>query len=459
MNAALVDAVVNAVLYEGYILYPYRASAKKNRQRFTFGRVYPEAYSIAQAGAEPCAMQTECLVRRSGAEAALEICVRFLHPTAREVGELSVPLPELPDALDPNAYRVVPELRAGDKLYQTWQEAVERQVVVPVQTVSALVQSGGSRIAFDFPAARTLEAIRDGAAQQVVGVIVRRQEALAGAVEISAQAVDADVCKITARVFNRTSVPASDLDKEESVLMWTFASTHTILRAHGGAEFLSLLEPPGAYAAAAAACKNIGVWPVLIGEEEKEERDAMLASPIILYDYPQIAPESEGDLCDSGEIDEILSLRIMTLTDEEKDEMRQVDDFARRILERTDALPAESLLAMHGAMRETVTTKPSEAEDFFNPTTRLQTVNVRGVDLKAGDRVRIHPKGRADIMDIALAGRIAVIEAVEQDAEDRVHLALVIEDDPGRDLGMLRQPGHRFFYTSEEVEPLREGER
>ena len=62
MNQKLIDTIVHAVLYEGYILYPYRASAKKNRQRFTFGRVYPEAYSIAENNMEPCSMQTQCLI-------------------------------------------------------------------------------------------------------------------------------------------------------------------------------------------------------------------------------------------------------------------------------------------------------------------------------------------------------------------------------------------------------------
>jgi hypothetical protein len=89
MNTALVDKVVKAVLYEGYILYPYRASSKKNRERFTFGRVYPQDYSSAQNGAEPCLMQTECLVRNESKDALVAISVRFLHPMAREVGILS----------------------------------------------------------------------------------------------------------------------------------------------------------------------------------------------------------------------------------------------------------------------------------------------------------------------------------------------------------------------------------
>ena len=130
----------------------------------------------------------------------------------------------------------------------------------------------------------------------------------------------------------------------------------------------------------------------------------MISSPIILYDYPKIAPESPGDLFDAAEIDEILTLRIMSMTDEEKHEMRHVDEQARRILERTEALPEEHLLKMHGALRDL---RPLD-EDFFNPKSRIESVNVAGVPLHAGSRVRIRPKGRADVMDLALAGKTAV---------------------------------------------------
>ena len=179
----------------------------------------------------------------------------------------------------------------------------------------------------------------------------------------------------------------------------------------------------------------------------------MLSSPIILYDYPQIAPESPGDLFDGLEIDEILTLRVMAMSDAEKIEMRQVDEQARKILERTENMSSDHLLKMHGVMRSV----RSSNEDFFNPSTRLETAMVGDIQVKAGDRVRIRPKKRADVMDMALDGKVAVIEAVEQDVEGGVQLALVLDDDPGRDLGMMRQPGHRFFYGTDEVEPVKEG--
>ena len=232
--------------------------------------------------------------------------------------------------------------------------------------------------------------------------------------------------------------------------MRTFASTHVILSAQEG-EFLSLLDPPPDYVEAAGSCQQIGIYPVLVGDEKRRERDTMLASPIILYDYPRVAPESPGDLFDGTEIDEILTLRVMAMTDAEKSEMRQVDDFARRILERTESLGPDHLMKMHGTLRDL-----RRLDDDFSTSTRLESVSVQGFSVKPGDRVRIHPKSRADILDMALAGKAAVVETIEQDAEARVHLAVVLEDDPGMDLGLMRQPGHRFFYGTDEIEPLPE---
>jgi hypothetical protein len=454
MNQTLIDTVVRAVLYEGYILYPYRASARKNRQRFNFGRVYPEAYSLHQDGMEPCLMQTQCLLE-GPPSARVEIIVRFLHPMTRDIGALAVPLRKLPAPDNPDFFHVVPELEIEGQLYSSWQEVVERTVSLPVETLSALRERPRS-FPFSFPATRSIEPILDSR-QHIAGVIVRRQEAVAGMVELNAQPVDDHFTTITVRIVNQTSIPAGLLDDSNEIVMRTFASTHTILHAQDG-EFPSMIDPPEACAPAAAACRNIGAWPILVGEEEKKERDTMVSSPIILYDYPKIAPESPGDLFDSGEIDEILTLRIMTLTDAEKREMRGVSEQARHILERTENLPADDLLKLHGVMRGTGAPAPTlEDESFFNPATRLQSVTVNGISLKTGDLVRVRPKSRADVMDIALAGKIAVIESIEQDAENKTHLALVLEDDPGRDLGMLRQPGHRFFYGTDEVEPL-EGE-
>ena len=280
------------------------------------------------------------------------------------------------------------------------------------------------------------------------GAITRRNEMICGRIELETRPIEQAVVKISVRIFNETPLPA-EMDNQEAVLMRTFASTHTILHAPGG-KFVSLLDPDPDCVELARACRNIGTWPVLVGDKEKHEHDTMLSSPIILYDYPQIAPESAGDLFDSTEIDELLTLRVQALTDTEKIEMQRVDEQARKILERAENLRPEQFLKMHGTLREVRKTN----EEFFNPAQRREGATVDGVTLKAGDRVRIRPKRRADVMDIALEGKIAIIEAVEEDVDKNVHFAVVLEDDPGKDIGMMRHIGHRFFYGADEVEPL-----
>ncbi|GAC1415628.1 MAG: hypothetical protein NVSMB62_03780 [Acidobacteriaceae bacterium] len=88
----------------------------------------------------------------------------------------------------------------------------------------------------------------------------------------------------------------------------------------------------------------------------------------------------------------------------------------------------------------------------------VELVTVFGVDLRVGDRIRIWPQKSADIMDLAFKGKIAMIESIEQDFEDQIQLAVVFEDDPGREFGMMRQPGHRFFFSPDEVEPWTESD-
>jgi len=287
---------------------------------------------------------------------------------------------------------------------------------------------------FSFPASYSHERIEDPRGG-LAGILRRRQLKLAGVIHLAVEPLEEGVSRVTVRVTNETHLSQSQLSDPDAVLLGTFASTHVILHATG-AEFLSLTDPPTKHAQAAAACQNIGAWPVLAGDQASGRSDTVLASPIILSDYPQIAPESPGDLFDSTEIDEILSLRVLTMTDQEKLEMRNVDAFARRILERTESLGPDDFLKMHGALRDA-----TPAPD---------------VPVRTGDRVRIRPRRSADALDMILAGKIGLVEAVETDAEGQVHLALVLEDDPGRDLGMMRQPGHRFFYGLDEIEPLTE---
>jgi len=447
MNDACLDQLVHAVLYEGYILYPYRPSSKKNQVgRFTFGRVYPEDYSRAEGGRERCLMQTEFLLRDESKDALATITIRFLQPLARQIGKLSKPI-EWKEGMQPE-FAIVPSLEVGEDLYQTWQEAIEREIKLPKLSLRAPLRVEKE---FAFPGKRTVEPII-GSDHLVLGLIVRQTSTLAGMIEVVGTLIAPDAVRLRVRILNRTPVPNELLTNQDEIVLRTFASTHTVLHLAAG-ECISLLDPPGQYLQAAKECTQIGSWPVLVGDESKGERDLMLASPIILYDYPKIAAESAGDLFDSAEIDEILTLRIQTLSDAEKLEMRQVDEHARRLLERTERLSESELLKMHGVMRPRRT--QSLDEEFFNPSDPLREITVAGVPLKAGDRVRIRPKRRADVMDIALDGRIAIIESLLQDVDEQVQLALVLEDDPGRELGLTRQPGHRFFYGADEVVPVK----
>lgn len=344
MNIERVDKIANAVLYEGYILYPYRASAVKNQQRFNFGVLAPQAYSQAQRGNEAWRMQIECLVL-GDQHATLDVRVRFLHLLARDVGKLILPVAEGPKG-DESDFQVVASLEVGGQVFHTWQEAVEREINTHDLTLKQLM-ARPQRVPFSFPAKREVQPLR-AATGQIEAAIIRQQQAIDGEIEISAEPCEERLFRITIRVLNLTPCESAEQTSRDEALTRSLVSAHAILGARDG-EFVSLLDPPEKFREAAGQCQNIGIWPVLVGEPG--ERDLLLCSPIILYDYPQVAPESLGDLFDGAEIDEILTLRIMALTDEEKREMRDVDERSRRILERTETLPVEQLMKLHGAWR------------------------------------------------------------------------------------------------------------
>ena len=247
MTVTDVDKVANVLLYEGYLLYPYRASALKNRQPFNFGLIPP--------GQD---MQTQCLVSGNAAT-TFDVRVRFLELTP-----------------DP----------------------VEREVAGPASFA---------------------------------------WEALSGVVEVSTLRYADEILRLHVRIVNTTPEGGH-----------TMAAVHTILRVSGG-EFFSMIDPPDIYRATADACQNIRTWPVLAGP--RGQRQIMLSSPIIVYDYPEVADESPGDLYDCLEIDEILSLRVLALSDEEQREIRESDEKGRALLERTQALAADQMMKLHGTMR------------------------------------------------------------------------------------------------------------
>ena len=326
-----IERIAEAALYEGYILWPYRRSAIKNQQRWTFGGVYPETFSQASEGSDPSLMQTQCLLE-SGGGARLDVEVRCLQVVERAV------LEKVGDRL-----HRVDELRVGAERYLAWDEAVERRLTATGLEPSRLGEP--HRIAIDIPASAEQEWLADGDGRPV-GALVRSWREIRGEITLGAEPLGRGVVRITVRVTNTTPWAGGTRDE---ALKQTLVSTHTVLHATDGA-FVSLMDPPDRLRELAEGCQNIGTWPVLVGEPG--DRHTMLSSPITLYDHPQIAPESPGDLFDGTEIDQLLILNILSLTDEEKQEMRDSDPRARAILERSESLAPEDFMRLHGAIRD-----------------------------------------------------------------------------------------------------------
>ena len=334
MNTAAADLIAKAVLYEGYMLYPYRPSSVKNQQRFNFGVVYPRAFSEANKGTEPWTMQAEWLVEGTQLT-RLEVRLRFLQLADRSVEQ----------AVDGEFLRVK-NLAIDEQTFYSWQEAAEREIEIPAATLGALVSYPLKHV-FRLDAGTTEENLID-VRGVLAGRIVRAQQAIDGCISVAAHQVNENVFRISVSVENFTVIRQADIVARDYALVRSLVSAHVLSGVEEG-QFVSLLDPPSSLRQLTDKCRNLGVFPVLVGEEGR--RDTILASPIILYDYPQIAPESAGDLFDGTEIDEILSLRILTMTDEEKREMSQSDQRARQMLERTENLPAEQFAKLHGALR------------------------------------------------------------------------------------------------------------
>jgi hypothetical protein len=225
-----------------------------------------------------------------------------------------------------------------------------------------------------------------------------------------------------------------------------------------GGRFVSLLDPPPAAAALAASCDNVRTWPVLVGAGGAD--DVMLSSPVILYDYPTVAPESLGDHFDATEIDELLMLRVRTLTEDETREARATDRRAAEIVDRANAASADTIGRLHGAIRQSTAAADDatrrEWETFLNPPGEASpgevALDVDSGRLTRGTRVRLRPAHRADSMDLCLAGRIAIVDGVHTTLEGQSYISVTLEDDP------LAQAGPRFrrtlFFHPDEIVPL-----
>ena len=412
MTFARAQAIADAVLYEGYVLDPYRASARKHRMRWRFGVAAPAAWSRA-GGCEGWRLECQTLIE-AGRGGRIEGCLRFLTPRARQIEERRIGTE--------SGYAPVTALEVAGTLHTSWETGVLREIPFALDAV------GTREKTFAFEAERTVaELVEDDG-----WVGGRTSEGAAGAngvLRVSLEPVAAvrPLLRLAIAIENHT--PFADLAApRERALAAGFVGVHALVAAEGGS-FVSLAEPPDFAAAAAAACRNVGLWPVLAGPEG--DRSLLLASPIPLSDHPAVAPESPGLFGDATEIDEILTLRGGALTEAEKREARATDPHA--------AAPALDREAFFGS------SEPGGDA----------TLEVAGRTLRRGSRVRLQPSRRADTQDAFLADRIARVEGVYRDVDGGTHVGVTLEGDPGAELHVWH--GRYFFVAPEELVPMEEG--
>jgi len=486
--------VADAILYEGYLLYPYYRSSQKNQVRFQFGVLMPPAYSAID-DSEPSASQTECLVECAD-DAEITVLVRFLQLQRRTVHERSG---------DTGQLRKVAVLQVEGSEYTEWDEAAEREQQVTARVAELI--SGDRNAPLRAGPGESTEELTDSAGASA-GRLVRQWTGIDGLIAVHAERVAGpyQALKLRVRVENRT-MPAAPLRDRDDGLRHSLIAAHLLIGAAGG-KFLSMTDPPEWAAAEIASCVNTGTWPVLAGPEDCA--DLVLSSPVILYDHPEIAPESAGDLFDATEIDEILTLRTMALTDAEKHQARATDPRAAELMDRMDHIPPEMLERMHGAIRylrpvagpapareaaagaggwpqagelpgwpaadgvptwppaagpalpaaeptEQITDRPSVpwwdpgADSSVSPET--DHVVVAGLRIARGSRVLMRPGARrADAQDLFLVGRQATVQAVLHDVDGQVHLAVSPDDDPAAEL--QRNHGRFLYFSPDEIEPI-----
>ncbi len=481
LDAAHLDharKVADAVLYEGYLLYPYHRLSQKNQARFQFGVLMPPAYRSVDPS-EPSASQTECLAECAD-DAQLLVSVRFLQLQHRRVLQVQ------PGS---GKTREVASLTVDGTEYTAWDEAIEREQQLCAE-VSELL-SGDIGLTVHIEPGEYAEDIVVASTGRVAGRLVRSWAAIDGVIRLRAErtAGPYGALKLSVRIENH-SHPDTRPAKREDGLTHALIAAHALIWVPGG-KFLSMTEPPEWAAAAVAACENIGTWPVLAGPPDCQ--DLVLSSPVILYDHAEVAPESPGDMFDATEIDEILTLRTLALTDEEKRAARVTDPKAAELMDRLDGMPAEMFDRLHGAIRylrsapgggengasngsqhgadgsSRGTVPPAATQDrpesgeprtpWWDPgadasvSPETDHVVIAGVRVARGSRVTMQPgTGRADAQDMFLAGRQATVQAVFNDVDGNVHVAVSPDRDEVAEL--QRSHGRYLYFSVDELKPL-----
>jgi len=449
-------AVADAVLHEGHILYPYRASALKNQMRWQFGVLVPPLFAEAD-GSERSSLQVECLVEPDRDDSALYLRMRCLQ-LQRRVVEAAVPA-SAPHLGRP-AFVATEVLEVAGRRYVPWDEAVE-QTVDPAPVVLG-PKFVAQRADFVLPDERRVEPVVDRHAggghggPEPEGRIVRLRDRVDGRVDVDVVRCGGDrLTKVTVRVENTTlwtgSGGSDGRDGRDGALCASLIAVHLMLAVDSG-RFLSVVDPPAHARDAAAGCHQDGAFPVLVGEDR-----VVLASPIILPDHPVVAPESPGDLYDATEIDEILALRVLTMTDDERAEARATDQRAAALIERCDQLSPEAWERLHGAVRALA---PCDHEPlpWWDPAVDgsadpwTSSVVIAGSEVRKGSAVRLCPSRRSDAQDLFLHGMSATVAGVFEDVDGGVQVAVTVDDDPATDA--LAWQGRYLFFHPEEVEPL-----
>ncbi|MFF0388331.1 hypothetical protein ACFYS8_06495 [Kitasatospora sp. NPDC004615] len=435
--------IADAVLFEGYVLYPYRASAAKNRLRWQFGVLVPPCWG--EDSGEHSHQRTECLMEpRPGDRLAVEL--RFLRAQRRTVER----------ALPGGGFEQAEELELADRVMVPWDEGVEERIelLLPVtEPAEGVVHP------FHLLAGEDIEILYEE--DVPIGRLVRRRESVEGVLRLTARAVPGPyaVQRLTVVVENTTVRTAAPAAGREAALQHSLVSAHLLLGLDRGS-FLSVTDPPEWAREAVAQCRNEHTWPVLAGPPGRCR--VLLSSPIILEDHPSIAPESPGALYDATEIDEILALRTAALTDREKREARGTDERAGAVIDLADSMPPEVLERLHGAvrgLREITGNVPGrpwwDPGDDPEADPEHDRVVVNGRQVGAGSRVVLRPgRRRTDAQDLFLDGRTALVEAVLHDVDGSVHLAVTVEDDPGADL--WRAQGRFRYFQPDEIALLEE---
>ena len=431
-------AIADAVLYEGYLLYPYRANSRKNQTRWQFGVLGPAGAADAGIG-EDDTLSAQVLVSPRG-NPTVTVVVRFLQLQHRGVEK----------DVGGGQFEPVDELVSGSQSWLRWDEAVEREISFgPFDLDSGLPQ----QLPIEVGAGTDIENV-DG------GRVVRTRRALHADLEIAAERDDGFV-----RVSMTVRNTAERVDNKDDSIAVSLIGTHLVAEIIDG-DFVSLLEPPASADSAVARCRHHRCFPVLAGPTG--DHGLMLVSPIILYDHPEIAEQSEGALYDSTEIDEILTLRIMTMTDEEKAAARATDPLAAQIIDRCDSMSPEAMLNLHGVLRNPHAADDSaglipeipEGVDWWDPLADnavapdVDAVLVNGVRVSRGSRVRLHPSRRADAQDLFFADKIARVTSVHETVDGDQHVGVVLEDDPAAELHEWY--GRYLYFAPDEVEPLSE---